>query len=257
MEKIEKLLSQIKNPELALELRKLFEELIQSALTDSLTGLYNRRYFEQLLTVRLERAKQEESPLSVLFIDVDNFKSINDRLGHPIGDQVLRQVASLMQKHLRQVDVITRFGGEEFAAVLPDADDEQAMCVAERLRKAVAEGTFLGQRLTVSCGIASFPTHATDSASLVMLADQAMYHAKAASKNKVVIAGQFELSRGKKATLGYLHTRQRPASIWTEGQFFLIKNWRQIGHDASCYLAQTDKGPIYLHRRGESWFAVE
>ena len=256
MDKMEKLLSQIPDPKLAAELRQLFSGVFQAALTDCLTGLYNRRYFEHRLAQELERAKQEEKMLSIIFIDVDNFKSVNDRLGHPIGDQVLKQVASLMKKNLRQVDIITRYGGEEFAVIIPEANDEQAMLVAERLRKAVEEAAFLGQKLTISCGIASFPNHSIDAISLIMLADQAMYCAKKTSKNKVVITGQFQ-NLGKKATLGYLHDKETPVSIWTRDKFFLVRDWKRIGKDSPCFLASTDKGPIYLHKHNEGWFLVE
>ncbi|GEM_PF-2429067 len=257
MERIERLLSKIQNPQLSCELRKLFGELHSYAFIDSLTGLNNRRYFDDQLEVELERAKKKEQALSILFIDVDNFKAVNDRLGHPIGDQVLRDVAAKMKENLRRVDLITRFGGEEFAVILPGSDKGQAASIAERIRKAVEDGIFLGQKLTISCGVASFPAHATDSASLVLLADRAMYCAKATSKNKVMIAGQFQFMMAKKATLGYLTDREKPVSIWVEEKFFPVHSWKQIGKDPLCFLAQSNRELLFLQKRPDGWFLME
>jgi len=160
------------------------------ATHDDLTGLYNSREFLRLLQVEIERFQRYKSPLSLLMIDVDHFKNINDRYGHQSGDNVLREIATLMQRGARSIDYVARYGGEEFTILLPDIPFSEAMNVAERLRNTIANhATTLkkGQtvNVTVSIGVASFPEDATSSEELVAAADRAMYAAKVAGRNKV------------------------------------------------------------------------
>ena len=254
MEKLEHLLAKIDNLELTPETRELLANLAKAAFTDNLTGLPNRRLFEYRLQQSLKQAQAEKSQLSVLFLDLDNFKDVNDELGHTYGDKVLKETAALMKRHLRAHDLLARWGGEEFAAILPHTNTEQGFFVAERIRRAIKDGSFWGQKLTISCGIATFPTHARDAGSLIALADQAMYFAKAASKNKVTICGEFKFKRGEKAALGYKPGRNLPTSIWAGKSFFLVKNWLEINKE--IVLAQTDRGPVYLEKKEEVWFVL-
>ncbi len=174
--------------------RKLMEqELERMAMHDPLTGLYNRREMEHQLQDELKRARRYGRPLSVLWLDIDHFKAVNDRYGHPAGDEVLRQLSSLLLTHVRSVDYAARYGGEELLIVLPELDQQEAMEMAERLRKLVeitrirvASGERVG--VTVSVGVASFPLDGQDPAGLLSKADAAMYLAKQNGRNRVVRA---------------------------------------------------------------------
>jgi diguanylate cyclase (GGDEF)-like protein len=171
------------------------ERLKHLSLSDPLTGVHNRRYFDQRLREEADRARRSRRPLSCLFVDVDRFKSINDRFGHPAGDEVLRGVAARIKAELRLSDALGRYGGEEFAAVLVDGDAGMAMAVGERVRAAVAGSPFpdgAGGHIpvTVSLGIASampdrFDSAARLAAHLVAAADRGVYRAKAAGRNCV------------------------------------------------------------------------
>ncbi|MEI6320000.1 MAG: sensor domain-containing diguanylate cyclase [Pseudomonadota bacterium] len=171
------------------------ERLKHLSLSDPLTGVHNRRYFDQRLREEADRARRSRRPLSCLFVDVDRFKSINDRFGHPAGDEVLRGVAARIKAELRLSDALGRYGGEEFAAVLVDGDAGMAMAVGERVRAAVAGSPFpdgAGGHIpvTVSLGIASampdrFDSAARLAAHLVAAADRGVYRAKADGRNCV------------------------------------------------------------------------
>jgi diguanylate cyclase (GGDEF)-like protein len=158
-------------------------------LRDGLTGLYNYRHFWELLAYEIARSRRYQAPLSLLFLDVDNFKFINDTLGHPRGDVVLKTLAAYLQRTLRQTDVvICRYGGEEFVVLMPETNLEQAMSLAERLCHQIsqihipsANGNF---NITVSIGVASLGPE-MDGEALVDSADAAMYRAKQAGKNQV------------------------------------------------------------------------
>ena len=142
VKKAEQLIAKIEDPQLALEVRQLMGELIEAAFTDPLTDLYNRRFFEYKLQQVLELSKEKQQQFSVLFLDLDNFKAVNDRLGHAYGDHVLKHVSALMSDNLRAQDLIARWGGEEFAAILPETNTQHAIIVAERIRKAIADHSF-------------------------------------------------------------------------------------------------------------------
>jgi diguanylate cyclase (GGDEF)-like protein/PAS domain S-box-containing protein len=174
--------------------RKTMElELELLAKRDALTGLYTRRELEQQFHEELARAKRYERPLSLLWIDVDHFKSINDRFGHQMGDEVLRQLSQRLQSGIRNIDYAARYGGEELAIILPELDEVKAIEMAERLRKMVQESRMAVDdsdkiSVTISVGVAAFPTHGSTPEHLFRVADQAMYRAKQKGRNRVCIA---------------------------------------------------------------------
>ena len=169
----------------------LFAQLQQQALTDALTGCYNRRAFEMQLERDLQFATRMRQPLSLIMLDLDNLKEINDRLGHEGGDNALRLIAESLRVELRAVDTAARYGGDEFAIILPQADAEGALLVAERLRARIAQVALPGAgSLTASLGLASFPEHASARETLALLADQALYKAKRTGRNRVCFPEQ-------------------------------------------------------------------
>jgi diguanylate cyclase (GGDEF)-like protein len=166
----------------------LFAQMQVQALTDSLTGCYNRRSFELQLERDLHLATRMRQPLSLIMIDLDNFKHINDQAGHGIGDVALRTVAESLKAELRVVDSAARFGGDEFAIILPQADTEGALIVAERLRKRISETQIPGYGYTTSSiGLATFPRHASSRDLLVVAADRALYESKNSGRNRVTL----------------------------------------------------------------------
>jgi diguanylate cyclase (GGDEF)-like protein len=179
---------------LALQNALLHEELERLSVTDRLTELYNHGYFQQRLEEELGRAGRFNHTLSLIMIDIDDFKEFNDTYGHPRGDRVLHMVSETIKANLREMDVAARYGGEEFVVVLPETDAEGAAAVAERIRAGVeslsfatAEGAAPVHK-TISVGVATYPQHATAQNRFVEAADKAMYAAKHAGKNKVMIA---------------------------------------------------------------------
>jgi diguanylate cyclase (GGDEF)-like protein len=168
----------------------LFAQMQQQALTDALTGCYNRRSFEMQLERELQMATRLNQPLALLMLDLDRFKELNDSAGHDAGDEALRKLAACFQQELRGVDTASRFGGDEFALILPQAYPEGAQVVAERLRKCIENIEIPGVgHLAASIGIASFPLHASSRAGLVTAADTALYHAKRTGRNRVSTFG--------------------------------------------------------------------
>ncbi len=168
------------------------EQLERLLVVDDKTGLYNFREFQRRLKDEWQRATRYGTPLSLVFLDIDHFKRINDALGHVAGDRVLREFATLVTGGARANDVAARYGGEEFAVILPHTDSEMAVRVAERIRSAVRDFVFLEDatptRITVSAGVATYPgTPGVDSVdSLVRAADTALYRAKDAGRDCVV-----------------------------------------------------------------------
>src|SRR5712691_1446845 len=154
------------------------------ALTDPLTGLGNHRHFHERLQADLDRAERERIPLTLCLLDLDDFKHINDTYGHPVGDQVLADVAAC----LRQGGESFRLGGDEFALVLPGRDDREGLVIAEAVVARLAALRFEGeQRVSVSAGVATFPTHGAERNELFRIADRALYRAKGAGKNRVCV----------------------------------------------------------------------
>jgi diguanylate cyclase (GGDEF)-like protein len=164
----------------------LFAQMQQQALTDGLTGCYNRRSFELQLERDLHLATRMRQPLSLIMLDLDNFKHINDQAGHDAGDVALCMLADNLRSELRAVDTAARFGGDEFVIILPQANPEGAMLVAERLRKRMAEIEIphFG-KVTASLGVATFPFHASSRDTLVVAADRALYRSKNCGRNRV------------------------------------------------------------------------
>jgi diguanylate cyclase (GGDEF)-like protein len=159
----------------------------QLAYIDGLTGIFNRRFFELRFTEELERARRFGGGMAVIMIDIDQFKRLNDEFGHLLGDEVLRQVSSILHQQLRKFDVVCRYGGEEFAILLSQTNQEHAMQVADKLRRLVETWQFPGvpRPVTISAGAASFPEHGTTRDELMKAADAGMYAAKKAGRNQV------------------------------------------------------------------------
>ena len=156
---------------------------------DGLTGVFNRRHLEKRLVAEIERLGRYEHSMALLLADLDHFKRINDEFGHMLGDEVLRQAAALMRDHLRKADVVCRYGGEEFAILLPETKGEAARAVAEKLRRRIADHSFPGvaRPVTVSIGVADFPEQGSTRDELVRAADEALYAAKQAGRNRVTL----------------------------------------------------------------------
>lgn len=177
---------------MAIENAKLHHETRQMAITDALTGLYNRRYFEKVLPQELERARRYNLSFSVLLIDADNFKKVNDTFGHPMGDRILATIGQTIKKALRTVDFAFRYGGEEFIVILPEASMKSAHRAAERIRQRIISDSRkvlcsdLAEPVTVSIGIACYPRDAAEGDALVALADNLLYQAKGAGKNRIL-----------------------------------------------------------------------
>lgn len=175
----------------AVENSQLYKLTKRLAITDELTGLYNYRYLQQRLDEEIERAKRYSKDLSLLMLDVDDFKHFNDTHGHIAGDRALADLGHTLRTNVREVDVVCRYGGEEFSVVLPETDAAGAYVVAEKVREAVALYEFAdadhkrGVHLTVSVGLATFPSHAKDKEALLKLADDALYQAKSGGKDRV------------------------------------------------------------------------
>jgi two-component system cell cycle response regulator len=173
---------------LALRGARLLAEVERMAAIDGLTGLANRREFENALAREVSRSQRIREPLSLMLIDIDHFKRINDTSGHLAGDEVLRSLGVTLQQQVREMDIVARYGGEEFAVLLPSCMTADAVAVGERVRQAViANPALLG--VTVSAGVATMPDHATDAIKLVAAADDALYRAKHQGRNRVNRAG--------------------------------------------------------------------
>jgi diguanylate cyclase (GGDEF)-like protein len=172
--------------------RELYKEL---SYLDPLTGIHNRRHFDESLESEVRKASRHKGSLVLLMIDLDDFKLYNDNLGHQKGDEALRTIALLFKTTCRIYDIVTRYGGEEFAIIFPGASAENALELAERVRQEVMDTPFEGEhllpggRLTVSIGAACFPGDAHGAEELLRCADQALYEAKNSGKNRIVLFG--------------------------------------------------------------------
>jgi diguanylate cyclase (GGDEF)-like protein len=170
----------------ALRNAQLFEEVEHRARTDFLTGLPNHRFFQTTLSIELGRAQRHNHNLSLLIIDLDFLKEVNDRFGHPNGDMVIRSVADTIRSNCRECDFAARYGGEEFTVILPETSLAGATEVAERIRERIAAGRFPGiGSVTASIGISSFPVNALTKEDLIRVADQALYIAKNGGRDRV------------------------------------------------------------------------
>ncbi len=193
-ELIARLSTQVRRKRYNDRLRASLAQTIEMAVTDSLTGLHNRRYLDSHLATLFERARSRNRPLSLMITDIDRFKVINDTWGHDVGDTVLREFASRLRKNVRGIDLACRMGGEEFVVVMPDTDAAVAEKVAERIRMQIAEAAFpTGQgdqtiEVTVSVGVAGLTPGVDTMETLMKRADQALYEAKNGGRNRVVAA---------------------------------------------------------------------
>lgn len=167
-----------------------FDRMKQLAYVDGLTGIHNRRYFEMRIVEELERASRFQGRMSLIMIDIDHFKKMNDEFGHLLGDEMLRTVSSILKQQLRKMDMVCRYGGDEFAIVVPETSGESAMRVAEKLRRQVETQFFPGvpRPVSISCGVADYPTHGLTRDEVVAAADSALYLAKQAGRNRVASA---------------------------------------------------------------------
>jgi two-component system cell cycle response regulator len=184
--------TQIRKKRFAERLRDNVQASIEMAVTDGLTGLHNRRYMESHVSTLVEQAASRGKPLTVLVLDIDYFKSVNDTYGHDAGDDVLREFSTRLKKSIRGIDLACRYGGEEFVVVMPDTDMAVAAAVAERVRRGIATEPFpisQGKKaieVTISIGIASLANVTDTSADILKRADQALYRAKRDGRNRVV-----------------------------------------------------------------------
>ena len=178
---------------IAIERSQLYRRMNELTVTDDLTKLSNFRHLNQTLDIEIRRCVRYGSVLSLIFLDLDYFKVVNDRYGHLMGSRVLVEVAELLIRNLRDVDIISRYGGDEFVVVLPETGLRTTLAIAKRLHRAFHRHEFLSEEglkfnLTASFGIAGFPDHARNKKDLIRLADQAMYEAKYGGRDRICMA---------------------------------------------------------------------
>lgn len=176
---------------LAIENSQEFEKTLILSNTDRLTGLWNYGYFQYQLNEEIKRANRFNRPLSLLMADIDRFKNINDSLGHPAGDVLLKHLAIILKNSCREVDLVARYGGEEFVIILPETSKEKAHSSAERIRRETEYTPFNysnnapAQKMTISIGVASFPQDAGNAEQIILYADKALYAAKKTGRNRI------------------------------------------------------------------------
>jgi diguanylate cyclase (GGDEF)-like protein len=184
------------NVSLVLDKIRLFKEMERLSITDPLTGLFNRRYFYDALEKEIERVKRYKSSFSIVLLDIDDFKRVNDEYGHLAGDRVLQILADILRRTLRKVDIIARYGGEEFILLLPNSEKEEAELIANRIREEVSKTVFECKSdkgvdvicpITISGGITTCPDDFIELDKLLGAADRAMYEAKSLGKNRIVL----------------------------------------------------------------------
>lgn len=178
---------------IAIENARNFQRLQEITVTDDVTSLYNSRYLHEMLEREFERAQRYDQPFSLLFIDLDHFKTVNDRFGHLCGSRLLKEVGDVFKAQIRSVDIATRYGGDEFVILLPQTPKEQAVHVARRLRLSLNESHFLqGEdldvRITASFGVSAYPQDGGSKDEVLRLADEAMYRVKETTRDGIEIA---------------------------------------------------------------------
>ena len=172
------------------------EGLINFAFTDHLTGLKTRGFFEQQLELEVKRSERKGAKLTLLMLDIDHFKCLNDRYGHPVGDRILRQLAAVLSEDMREIDTVARYGGEEFVIIMPETTAEEGTAAADRIRVAVERTPFptregdQPEKLSISVGVAVFGEDTRSKRDLVRMADAALYYAKSLGRNRVISYAQ-------------------------------------------------------------------
>jgi len=183
---------------LAIENSQLYEKTVTRTHSDSLTELWNHGYFQYLLQAELEKAKIAKTPLSLIMLDIDNFKVYNDMLGHQSGDKILKALANLIKNQSRKMDYVCRYGGEEFTIILPQTEKKEAFLIAERIRTDVERYAFVNEeilpnkKLTASMGLSSFPEDGFSPSELILHSDKALYEAKQKGKNNTCCYADFK-----------------------------------------------------------------
>jgi len=175
---------------IAIERVSLYQKMAELAITDDLTKLFNTRYLNRTIEMEIQRSRRYNTSVSLIFMDIDYFKQINDHYGHLVGSKVLVEIGQLLLKNLRSIDIVARYGGDEFVIVLPQTLPTAATHIAERMRKAIEQNVFLKKegyslRMTASFGVASYPENAQSKDDLIRLADEAMYRVKYQTRNAV------------------------------------------------------------------------
>jgi diguanylate cyclase (GGDEF)-like protein len=170
------------------------KKIHEMAIKDPLTGLYNRRYFNEKLDEEITRSRRTHHPLSLIYLDIDHFKKYNDTNGHPMGDVIIKSVAQILQKTSRKTDIVARLGGEEFAILCPHTHKEGCALKAEKVRLTVENTKFphgekqpLG-KVTISLGVSEYPSISTDGETLIKTSDDALYKVKQGGRNRVCLA---------------------------------------------------------------------
>jgi diguanylate cyclase (GGDEF)-like protein len=175
---------------LAIENSRLYEQTLIRSHSDSLTNLWNHGYFQYMLKSELERTKALNAPLSLIVIDIDDFKEYNDAFGHQTGDEIIKGIATLLKEHSRKMDWVCRYGGEEFTIILPATNKKEAFAIAERLREKIKVYPFLHEevmpqkKITVSLGVSTFPEDGLTNTELIAAADKFLYKAKQQGKDQ-------------------------------------------------------------------------
>jgi diguanylate cyclase (GGDEF)-like protein len=177
---------------MALETIRLHEQVRQLSVTDPLTRTYNRRYFEKYLEDEITRSKRYKRSCGLLYLDADHFKKINDRFGHPAGDEVLKSIAQFLRSDLRTIDVVARLGGDEFGVILPEIHSAGVLTVAQRLHQKISGAlppvealAKAGHKVTLSIGVAAFPENGDSAGELIKKADASLYLAKTSGRNRI------------------------------------------------------------------------